>query len=49
MASKNPAKNRGLYDQIGSIRSGKKADFVIVDKDINVCATLVGGEIVYHK
>ena len=49
MASKNPAKNRGLYDQIGSIRSGKKADFVIVDKDINVCATIVGGEIVYHK
>lgn len=48
-ASQNPAKNRGLYDKIGGIKEGKRADFVIVDKDINVYATIVNGNIVYKR
>ena len=48
-ASKNPAKNRGLYNKIGSIKEGKMADFAIVDKDRNVYRTIVSGKIVYRK
>ena len=33
MASLNPSRRFGLAEKIGSIRAGKLADFVIVDKD----------------
>ena len=46
--------------ELGSLTAGKRADFVILDKDImtiptedvlstSVIATYVGGKLVYHK
>lgn len=49
MATITPAKNLGFHRKKGSIRIGKDADFAIIDKDINVIATIVGGEIRYMK
>lgn len=48
-ASSNPAKNLGLYDQMGSISVGKKANLVVVDKDVNVYKTIRDGRVVFSK
>lgn len=47
LASQNPAKNLGVFDQIGSIKEGKRADFVILDKDLNVVQTVRNGKVIY--
>lgn len=49
LASINPARNLGLDNMIGSIKVGKKADFAIVDKDINVIRTIRDGNTVFSK
>lgn len=49
LASANPAKNLGLYDQMGSIKEGKKANFVILDKDLNVVKTIREGKVIYER
>lgn len=50
MSSLNPATVYGFADQIGSIRTGKNADIVVIDSDFNVLYTYVNGNIVYdHK
>lgn len=43
MASLTPAKIIGLDREIGSIEPGKRADFVILDHDLNVVQVYVGG------
>lgn len=48
MASYNNAKCLKI-DNIGSIEENFKADFTIVDKDLNVLYTIVSGEIVYKQ
>ncbi len=48
-ATKNPAKNLGIFDKKGSIKEGKDADFAVVDKDFNVYMTISEGRIVYKK
>jgi N-acetylglucosamine-6-phosphate deacetylase len=45
MASLIPAKIVGLDKQIGSIEEGKKGDFVILDKDLQVKTVILDGEI----
>lgn len=47
LASQNPAKNLGVFDQVGSIKEGKRADFVILDKDLNVVQTVRNGKVIY--
>ncbi len=46
-ATINPARVLGIEKEAGSIKKGKRADFTVIDKDFNVCMTVVGGEIVY--
>ncbi len=48
-ATKNPALNLGVFDQMGSIEVGKCANFVVVDKDVNVYMTIRDGNIIYKK
>jgi N-acetylglucosamine-6-phosphate deacetylase len=49
-ATANPAKNLGVYDQKGSIKVGKDADFAIIDKTtFEVLMTVRGGNVVYNK
>jgi len=49
-ATANPAKNLGIYDKVGSIKEGKRADFAILNKDtFEVLATIRNGKIIYKK
>ena len=51
MVTKNPAKELGIYQQIGSIEKGKQADITIFDDAIKIKTVLVNGHCVYthHK
>jgi len=49
MATINPAKVIGLDEKKGSLAEGKDADILILDEDVNVIMTIVGGRIVYRK
>lgn len=49
MATINPARNMGLDKEIGSIEVGKKADFAIIDIDVNVYKTIRDGKEIYSK
>ena len=43
-ASVNPAKEIGIFDEVGSISVGKKADFVLLDKDLNIVSVYIDGK-----
>ncbi len=43
-ASGNPAEFIGAYDKTGSIKVGKFADLVLLDRDMNVLKTFIKGE-----
>lgn len=42
-ATANPAKLVGAYDEVGSLEVGKRADFIVLDKDNNIKQIFVGG------
>ena len=44
-----PAKLLGLYPEKGTVREGCDADLAVIDDDVEVHATIVGGQIVYEK
>lgn len=47
-ATANPAKNLGIFDEVGSVKVGKKADFAVLDKDtFDVLMTVRDGEVIY--
>lgn len=48
MMTRTPAVIMGVGDRKGSLEAGKDADVVIFDENINVRATIVGGEVVYR-
>jgi len=48
MATLTPARSIGVADRKGSLEPGKDADIVILDDDLNVLKTMVGGEVVYE-
>lgn len=47
MASLSPARFLGLDQEIGSLAAGKRADMAIVDSEMRVRSTLVGGRLVW--
>lgn len=47
-ATINPAKSLGIDGEAGSIRVGKRADFVVLDDKFDVLYTVRGGKIVYR-
>ena len=49
-ATANPAKNLGIYDEVGSIKEGKLANLCVLDKEtFEVVLTVRNGEIIYKK
>lgn len=49
MATINPARNLGIDMDYGSISEGKKADFAVIDQDIQIHMVVKNGKIVYRK
>lgn len=49
MATYNPARLLGLKDEIGSIKKGNKADFVLLDQDLEVLKVFKQGKVAYSK
>lgn len=47
MASVNPAKQIGVFERKGSIATGKDADLLLVDDQLNIHYTLCQGKIAY--
>ena len=47
MASYNPARALHIEDKKGSLEIGKDADIVVLNEDLTVYATIIGGDIVY--
>ena len=47
MASLIPAKSVGIDDVCGKIKIGYDADFILIDKEMNLKKTILNGEIVY--
>jgi N-acetylglucosamine-6-phosphate deacetylase len=47
--TENPARLLGIEDRKGSIAVGKDADLVLLDEDLSVHTTIVGGKIVFGK
>ena len=48
MVTKTPAMELSLYEELGSLESGKRADIAIFDEEVNIKTTIIGGEINYH-
>ncbi|OLN21917.1 N-acetylglucosamine-6-phosphate deacetylase [Domibacillus antri] len=49
MTAENPAKQAGLFDRVGSIKTGKDADIVIYDDHMKVHMTICRGVKAYGK
>lgn len=45
-ATENPARAVGLFDQLGSIEAGKRADLVILNRDLSLRQVIIGGKAV---
>ena len=43
-ATKNPAKMLGIYDKVGSIEVGKRANLLVLDKDVEILKVIYEGE-----
>lgn len=46
MASETPARLMGVYDRVGSLRKGKDADVLIIDRKLNVRQVWCKGQVV---
>ena len=49
MATLTPAQILGVADRLGEIAPGKAADLVVLDRDLGVVATIVGGRVVHQR
>lgn len=48
MVTKTPAQELALYEEVGSLESGKRADIVIFDEEVQIHKTVIGGKVYYH-
>lgn len=48
MATRNPAHSLGLTDR-GEITVGRRADLTVLEEDLTVCRTVVGGKTVFER
>lgn len=46
-ASANPAKHLGLFDKLGSIKEGKRANFCVLTEEFEVSSTIRDGNVIY--
>ena len=46
MATLTPAKILGCDDELGSLASGKQADLLLLDKELNVSRVVLDGQVV---
>lgn len=49
LASLTPAKSLGLESKFGSIAEGKKADYVVLNSNLEVECTAVNGKVIYSR
>ena len=49
MATRSPARVLGLADRKGALKEGADADLILLDDEMNVSLTMVGGCIVYQR
>ncbi|NMA64990.1 MAG: N-acetylglucosamine-6-phosphate deacetylase [Clostridiaceae bacterium] len=49
LLTSNPAALMRISDKKGSIEEGKDADLVVIDDELNVETTIVGGNIIFNK
>lgn len=49
MMTATPAKNIGMFSKKGSLSTGKDADIIIFDENINISMVMVGGKVTFHK
>ncbi len=49
MMSGNPARIMGVYGSKGSLESGKDADIVVFDENININKTIIGGRVIFEN
>lgn len=49
MASLNPARAMSFASRLGRLAIGKDASLTVIDQDVNVFLTIVGGEVVYNN
>lgn len=48
MAAATPARIIGVADRKGSLVVGKDADIILFDENINICMTMVQGQVIYQ-
>ena len=44
--TETPAKDIDVFDSIGSLETGKCADFLVLNKDLKLMATFIDGKLV---
>ncbi|MBX2998447.1 MAG: N-acetylglucosamine-6-phosphate deacetylase [Caldilineaceae bacterium] len=49
VSSRSAARSLGLDDELGTIAPGYRADLVLLDRNLDIVATLVGGRLVYLR
>jgi N-acetylglucosamine-6-phosphate deacetylase len=49
MASTVPARAAGVDGEVGSITVGKRADLIVLDKELNVRMVIMGGSVAFDK
>jgi len=48
ISSGNAARAMGIDHEVGGLAPGLRADLVLLDDDLNLLATVVGGEVVFR-